>query len=166
MNYHAIPVYVRHSVRRDFPAILAIESASMPEPWSEVELSTFLRQQSAIGIVAEAETSQGTQVVGYALYVMHVREIELIAVAVTSSFRRASIGRQLIAYIEGKLRPGKRETILADVSERLTEAHLFLRGCHFTATGVQRRMFGTDDGYRFGLKMAVAAEESIHGAIL
>lgn len=144
MSRH-IPVEMRWFIRRDLADALRIERT-----WTEEDWLRHMRQQTGIAMVAELET-EASPVVAVMAYTLHARSVELLTLAVDPAFRRAGIGRQMVAKLESKLSPHRRTRIWMAVSDRLTDAHLFFRGCHFRATRVIRHSEGAD--YRFELAL-------------
>lgn len=144
MSRH-IPVSIRWLIRRDLADALRIERT-----WTEEDWLRHMRQQTGIAMVAELET-EASPVVAVITYTLHARSVEILTLAVDPAYRRAGVGRQMVAKLESKLSPHRRTRIWMAVSDRLTDAHLFLRGCHFRATRVRRR--GPDADYRFELAL-------------
>ncbi|MDA8746115.1 ribosomal-protein-alanine N-acetyltransferase RimI, partial [Rubripirellula amarantea] len=57
-------VHIRWMIRRDMPAVLAIENKSFEFSWTEEDFIRCLRQRNCIGMVAE----ENDQVVGFMIY--------------------------------------------------------------------------------------------------
>jgi ribosomal-protein-alanine N-acetyltransferase len=64
---HRADLHLRWTLRRDMPAILAIEQAGFDHPWTEEEFLRVLRQRNCIGMVAEAGGPDGP-VAGHMIY--------------------------------------------------------------------------------------------------
>lgn len=142
-------VHIRWMIRRDFPEVLDIEAASSPLPWNEDDFLDQIRKRNCIGMVAE----RGMDVVGFMLYTLNPKHIEVVKFAVSPASRRCGVGRQMVARLAQKLSPHRRQRIVLDCRESLTIGHLFLRSCGFLAVSVSRCAFQDtgEDAYRFEL---------------
>lgn len=135
---------VRWMIRRDMPEVLRIERAAFPDPWTLEDFMECLRDRTTIGLVAE----WGELVVGYMLYRLHRRRIDILNLAVDPGRRRRGVGSQLIGRLVAKMPTGKWRFIAATVRERNLPAQLFLRACGFRACCVLHGAYdGVEDGY-------------------
>jgi ribosomal-protein-alanine N-acetyltransferase len=124
-------------IRRDMTEVLSIENQSFDYPWCEEEFLRVLRQRNCIGMVAE----YGERVVGFMIYELHKTKLQVLNFAVSPGFRRADIGRQMVAKLVGKLSSHRRTRILLQVRETNLPAQLFFRIQGFRATEVVREHF-------------------------
>lgn len=138
-------VHVRWLIQRDMPDVLRFES-SLDDPWSREDILTLLRQRNCIGMVAE----QGEKVVGYMLYELHERRIDLLRLVVCPRHRSLGVGRQMLEKIQSKLSTHRRSHIIADVPDGNLPAQKWLRACGWRAICVVR---GDPDLYRFVLRV-------------
>lgn len=150
MNTAQHTAHIRWMIRRDMPEVLEIENRSFLDAWDEEEFIRHLRQKNCIGMVAERDE----RVVGYMIYDLHRRRLELLKLAVHPAFRRQRVGAQLVRKLIGKLSPQRRTELVAMVDDRLTGAHLFFRAAGMVATTVVRDWIDTvdndvRDAYRF-----------------
>lgn len=138
---------IRWLIRRDLPAIIAIEAVVSNDPWVEDDFLTVLRMRTCIGQVAELDGV----VVGFLIYRLHGDAFEIMNLAVDPRFHRRGIGRELMRTMVRKLSLQRRRTIDLMTRESNLRFQLFLRSLGFRATGVARRFFmDTDeDGYAF-----------------
>jgi ribosomal-protein-alanine N-acetyltransferase len=132
-----IRVHIRWMIRRDMTEVLSIENQSFDYPWCEEEFLRVLRQRNCIGMVAE----YGERVVGFMIYELHKTKLQVLNFAVSPGFRRADIGRQMVAKLVGKLSSHRRTRILLQVRETNLPAQLFFRIQGFRATEVVREHF-------------------------
>ena len=155
----------RWMVRRDFDAVLPIEQDSFPEPWSENDFCEEVRHPLTIGRVA---IDAHDRVVGYFVYTMAGRAIELENFAVAASYRRQGVGRMMLQRVVAALSP-KRKLLRVVVADYNLAAQLFFRARGLRCTAIEhayaRFRNGTPlDGYRFeiawGDQRAVEAKES------
>jgi ribosomal-protein-alanine N-acetyltransferase len=134
-------------IARHVPAVLDIENAayaSHASPWSSDDFLRCLRNRNCIGMVAE----QCGDVVGYMVYGMFDRSIELLNIAVSPNHRLLGIGSQMLAALEYKLVAShKRDKLTLLVREHNVVAQIFFRKHGFRATQVIRDCFQGEDGY-------------------
>lgn len=153
-------VHQRWMIRRDFPSVLAIESASFGDPWDEDDFLEVLGKRNCIGMVAEA----GEQVVGFMIYELHPGHIELGNFAVDPSHQREGIGSQMMAKLLGKLSPGRRTAIELHVRESNLSAQLFYRSHGFKATGVDRGYYEDPDEGAYVMRATIADDTGVLAA--
>jgi ribosomal-protein-alanine N-acetyltransferase len=140
-----VRVHIRWMIRRDMPEVLAIEHASFEFPWCEEEFLRVLRQRNCIGMVAE----YGERVVGFMIYELHRNKLTVLDFAVLPEFRRAGVGRQMLAKLVGKLSTHRRTRITLHVRETNLPAQLFFRIQGFRALEVSREHYADtgEDAY-------------------
>jgi [ribosomal protein S18]-alanine N-acetyltransferase len=138
-------VHIRWMIRRDMPAVLAIEDASFEYPWSEEEFIRCLRQRNCIGMVAERED----RVVGFMIYELHKNRLHLLNFSVCPEARRCGVGTAMIEKLAGKLSTERRNRIMLEVRETNLEAQLFFKNFGFKAISVLRDFYEdtTEDAY-------------------
>jgi [ribosomal protein S18]-alanine N-acetyltransferase len=133
-------------LRRHIPDVAAIEQDVFPCPWNEDDFIAFLRQRNAIGLVYQIDRT----VVGYVLYSLHKRRIHIENIAVARHHWKQGIGRKMINRLYEKLSQQRRSVLSCDVSERNTDAHLFLNACGFTCRRVIHNHYSNgSDAYLF-----------------
>src|SRR5438105_14276970 len=105
----ALPVHIRWMIRRDMPAVLAIEQECFEFPWYEEDFIRCLRQRNCIGMVAEASAGLPTdKVVGFMIYELHKHRLHVLNFAVHEHFRRKSVGSQMAKKLITKLSHDRR----------------------------------------------------------
>jgi ribosomal-protein-alanine N-acetyltransferase len=129
--------HIRWMIRRDMPEVLAIESDSFEFPWCENDFLRCLRQRNCIGMVAERDN----KVVGFMIYELHKSRLHILNFAVSSRYRRAGVGTQMISKLVGKLSTERRNRILLEVRETNLPAQLFFRSSGFRAVSVLRQFY-------------------------
>lgn len=136
-------------IKRDLPEVLQIERDSFDQPWTDRDFVNSLRSGNTIGIVAEI--SKPDEVVGFVVYDLHAKHIHLANMAVSPWYRKAGVGRALLAKLKNKLSRSRRSRIFADVRETNLDAQLFFAACGFKATRVLRGHYETsaEDAYEF-----------------
>lgn len=123
-------VSIRWIIRRDMPAVQAIERASFDCPWGYDDFLDALRQRNCIGTVAEHEG----QIVGYLLKEFDKTSYSILNLAVAPKWRRREVATQLVGKMKSNMI--RRDRISATVRDSNLVAHLFLRSQRFRATTV------------------------------
>jgi [ribosomal protein S18]-alanine N-acetyltransferase len=138
---------VRWVLGRDFPEILGIEKESFEFPWCEEDFLRLLRRRNCLGLVAETTE----HVAGYMLYEHNRGRIDLLTLAVEPKFRRAGVGRELLAKLIAKLSPSRHPVLSVSVRDSNLSAHLFLRSLGFRCVQVRHHSYDdtADDAYDF-----------------
>ena len=139
------PVHIRWMIRRDMPEVLEIEQECFEFPWSEDDFVTCLRQRNCIGMVAE----RGDRVIGYMLYDLYKRRLDLLSIVVAPQHQRQGIGSQMIAKLISKLRAQRRHCLTATVRETNLRAQLFFKSQGLRAVSIDRMPWDDtdEDGY-------------------
>jgi [ribosomal protein S18]-alanine N-acetyltransferase len=140
-----VRVHIRWMIRRDMPAVLAIEAESFEFPWLEGDFIRCLRQRNCIGMVADYEG----RVVGFMIYELHKTRIHVLNFAVAGDDRRLGVGSQLVAKLIAKLSSQHRSRIILEVRETNLAAQLFFRENGFRAVSVLRSYYADtpEDAY-------------------
>ena len=145
-------VHVRWLIRRDILEVLAIERASFCDAWTEADFLACLRQRNVIGMVAE----HGDKVIGYMLYDLHARKMNVLNFAVDPDYRRQTVGEQMAAKLVSKLASNRRNRITLTVRETNLPAQLFWREQGFKCVRVLRGHYDNsgEDAYVMAYKLA------------
>jgi [ribosomal protein S18]-alanine N-acetyltransferase len=95
----------------DLDAVLKVEQASFPIPWTRSMFEQELHIPTSHFFVAKVQPSK--EIVGYAGYWQVVDELHLINIAIRPEFRRQGLGKHLLFYIlcDGKRLGLKRATL-------------------------------------------------------
>lgn len=138
---------IRWMIRRDMPAVLAIEEASSEFPWPEDEFIRCLRQRNCIGMAAERDD----EVVGFMIYELHKNRLHLLNLAVDANCRREGVGRAMVQKLKDELSSERRNRIMLEVCETNLDAQLFLSKLGFKAISVLRGFWEKteEDAYLF-----------------
>lgn len=139
-----VKVHIRWMIRRDMAEVLQIENESFEFPWSEEDFVHSLRQRNCIGMVATHQD----RVIGFMVYELHKYRLHVLDFAVGGSFRRKSIGAQMVDKLDCKLTKQRRSRITLEVLDENLSGQLFFRDCGFKATQVLANFYGNDkDAY-------------------
>ncbi len=150
-------VHIRWMIRRDMPAVLAIEGQSFEFSWNEDDFIRCLRQRNCIGMVAE----QDEKVVGFMIYELHKNRLHILNFAVDKEMRRQGIGRAMIGKLLSKLSHERRNRIMLEVRETNLDAQLFFKGLDFRAISVLRDFYDdtVEDAYLMQYRYKATVEE-------
>lgn len=150
-------VHIRWMIRRDMPAVLAIEEQSFEFAWTEDDFIRCLRQRNCIGMVAE----QDDQVVGFMIYELHKNRLHVLNFAVAQHMRRQGIGRAMVGKLLSKLSHERRNRIMLEVRETNLDAQLFFKQIGFRAVSVLRDFYddSDEDAYVMQYRYRATAEE-------
>jgi ribosomal-protein-alanine N-acetyltransferase len=132
---------------KDLDAVAAIELKSNEFYVSREELIKTLRQRSVVGLVA----IEDEVIVGFAIYELMNRRIQILDLIVHWQYRKRGIGSLLIERLKSKLSIKKRTKLVAELRESRLDTQLFLKAQGFMATEVMRAYFldTGEDAYVF-----------------
>lgn len=138
----AAPVYCRWMIAFDLPRVLEIERASFEaDYWKENDFRQALRCQSVIGMVAEQEQD----ILGYTLYELHKKSVDILNFAVDPRRRREGVGTILINKLKYKLLSHRRQKLTAITPESSLLMLQFLRAHRFRAKGLLKNYCDGED---------------------
>jgi ribosomal-protein-alanine N-acetyltransferase len=131
---------IRWMVRKDLSAVLEIEERSFDYPWDESVFIDHLRRRNCIGMVVvnRDQVTGHEQVVGYMLYELQPKTLEIINFAVHPDERHQDHGRRMIEKLKNKLCPTKRIRLSIAVRETNLDAQLFFKAMGFRAVSILR----------------------------
>ena len=153
----SLSVHIRWMIRRDMPAVLAIENRSFEYAWNEEDFIRCLRQRNCIGMVAEVDD----KVVGFMIYELHKNRLHILNFAVHPDARRSGVGHAMLGKLLGKLSHERRNRIMLEVRETNLEAQLFFKSVGFKAVSVLRDFYEdtVEDAYLMQFRYQPTAEE-------
>lgn len=140
----------RWLVSADLPALLVIEAASFPDPWTEADFLRVLGHRDVFGFAAEEQSHPDLPplLVGFLVIERFSDRRRVLRLAVSPPWRRRGAGRFLLSLLANP--PGK--IAEAVIRETNLPAHLFFRACGWRAAAVWRRFCPDDeDAYLFAL---------------
>ena len=126
--------------------IMAIEQRTFGNPWEAIDFRLASKSTSGGVIVSERRG----EAIGYCVYEVKGRNIQIHNLAVAHDYRRQAIGASLVSWVMDSLRPGRRR-VTALVRETNLDAQLFFRDRGFRALGVVKDYYKDidEDAYRF-----------------
>lgn len=157
MTVYPMPCHVRWMIRRDLPEVMQA-MATTTHPIDAEALEARLRQRNVIGMVAE----YGEKVVGFMVYALEPKGIELEWLAVHPDCRGLGVGSQLLAKLAGKLCERRRTKIVVWARESDLAGLSWLRRMGFLAgrDAIHGGYFEDtgEDAYRMTYRLPRAAE--------
>lgn len=165
-NRHQVrpELHIRWMIRRDMEEVQAIERASFHQPWTEADFISELRERNQIGMVAEINGPRVGPIVGFMVYGLFKRHLDIRDFAVDPEHRRHGVGLAMIEKLTAKLLPQRRTRIRVVQPDSNLDGHLFLRSAGFEAVEIVRGMFEEPDvdGYLFEYVIPMAVPVSTH----
>lgn len=121
-------------LKRHLAEVMRIEQASFEFCWEEDDFCNCLRQQHVTGRISEFQET----VRGFVIYENQKTSLHILNFAVHPSFRRQSVGRQMVEMLIERIRKARRTSITLEVRESNLRAQLFFQRLGFIATKVLR----------------------------
>jgi ribosomal-protein-alanine N-acetyltransferase len=125
----------------DLDEVMAIERLSFSSPWSSQFFLEELKAPYAMSLLAEV----GERSVGYIIYWVLARELDVHNLAVYPAYRRRGIGRALLCAAIDKAISHDLSRVTLEVRKSNAAAQHLYRSLGFVAQGV-RRGYYSDDG--------------------
>ena len=134
---HTKKYKIRWMLPRDLAEVLEIERQSFEYSWTKEDFSDCLKRRNCVGMVA----TDNDQIIGFMIYELSKKRIELLNFGVSPAYRRRRVGTQMSQKLISKLaRPG-RSRITFPVRERNLEAQLFFRSLGFRAVSILHKFY-------------------------
>lgn len=121
----------------DLPALVALEAASFPDPWSARMLASALEDPWSLVLAAE----DGGRVAGYAILRRAADEAELLSVAVDPEARGRGLGRRLVEDGLERVREEGARTCYLEVRPANEPARSLYRSLGFRRIGRRRAYY-------------------------
>lgn len=152
----SLDVQIRWLIRRDMPEVLDIEQESFEFAWTEEDFLCCLRQRNCIGMVAE----HNHRIVGFMIYELHRDKLQILNFAVGSSYRRRSVGQQMVLRLVDRLSQQRRKEICLEVRERNLPAQQFFKSQEFKAVDVLRGHYDDTSEDAYLMRYSLDAEDA------
>jgi len=133
------PAYdIREMILEDIPAVMEIERASFPVPWSESLMRALLfMPETMVCLVAEA----GGRVHGYVTAALGYDELHILSIAMSPDSRGTGGADLLLAGAIERGRPHNCLAVILEVRERNERAQRFYRRHGFRTIGRRPRYY-------------------------
>jgi ribosomal-protein-alanine N-acetyltransferase len=128
--------------RTDLPAVLEIERASFPNPWSLEGFARELGTAWAEPLVAIEATARGERLVGYACAWYVADEVQLLSVAVHPAHRRRGIGETLVRSVQRHATARQARAVVLEVRVANLPARRLYAQLGFRTTSLRRGYYG------------------------
>ena len=145
---------IRWLINADLDNVFNIEIESFNQPWSKTDFSLALRCRDTVGIVVEHKN----KILGYAVYVLHKKYIELINLAVATDHLRTGVGTLLLARLKQKINRTCRTRLQTVVQEENFEGLALFKKCGFIITSIHKEYYEEIDGDAYTLQMSLNKE--------
>jgi ribosomal-protein-alanine N-acetyltransferase len=125
---------------KDLDFVTLIETKGNEYYTSRDDMMKLLRKRSVVAMVAiEGENEDNGEIVGFVIYELMNRRIQLHNLVVSQKHRKKGIGSILIDKLKEKL--SKRNKISAEVRETNLQVQMFLKSKDFNAVEMLRNYF-------------------------
>ncbi|HEX22067.1 MAG TPA: ribosomal-protein-alanine N-acetyltransferase [Chromatiales bacterium] len=141
---------IRAMLPMDVRAVMAIELAEYPFPWTARIFSDCLRVDYCCRI-AEIDG----QLVGYGIMSSGAGEAHILNVCVAGAFRRRSLGRTLMLHLLDEAEILSVETVFLEVRESNPVAIRLYEGLGFNQVGTRRDYYPAEGGREDAIIMAL-----------
>jgi len=135
-----IPRY-RRMVAEDLDAIVVIEGAIYPHPWTRGNFADSLDAGYHCWVVECAG-----EMAGYTVVMIAAGEAHLLNLSVAAPWQRRGIGRQALGFVAGLARDYGATKILLEVRPSNTAAIALYAAAGFTEIAVRRGYYPAGDG--------------------
>lgn len=122
----------------DLPAVLAIECASYPRPWTELQ---FQQELDATYSRVDLLLSQG-ELAGYICYWLAAGEMHILNVATAPDFRRKGVARRLLEHVFTQARAINADSACLEVRAGNLAAIALYREFGFNDDCIRRGYYG------------------------
>lgn len=141
----------RPMTEADLPAIMAIELAAYPFPWTEGILRDCLRVGYNCWVY---ETADGIQ--GYGVMSVAAGEAHILNLCVRPTEQGKGLGKRLLAYIISLARRHGADTLLLEVRPSNLAALGLYRSVGFNEVGTRKGYYPAEQGREDALILALA----------
>jgi len=124
---------IRSMVEADVPAVVAIERAAYPFPWSEGIFRDCLR----VGYVCRVACT-GNEVIAYGVMSVGAGEAHILNLCVDAHFRCRGVGKQLLGYLVDRAASAGMGEAFLEVRPSNTAAIRLYQSLGFQQVGVRR----------------------------
>lgn len=140
---------IRFFLQRDLPEVLDIEKRSYGHSWTEREFRAFLKDERSVGKVVV----DGGRVIGYLMYLLRPKSIDIYNIAVHPEERRRGVARLLMTNLFTKFNQ-KRTRINAIAAEKNLASQLFFKAMGLKAIKIIHNAWenSNETGYLFEIK--------------
>ncbi|MBS1154932.1 MAG: hypothetical protein H6R07_856 [Proteobacteria bacterium] len=139
---------VRPLVSADLDALLTLDAATNPHPWTAAQWQDSLAQHLSLGL-----EDNGT-LTGLAVAMPLPDEAELLLIAVDPARQGHGLGRELLAALQTELAASNRKKLFLEVRASNQRALGFYTAAGLTEIGRRKNYYPTADGREDALLLA------------
>jgi tRNA threonylcarbamoyladenosine biosynthesis protein TsaB len=141
---------MRQMTHNDLMAVLAIEQAVQPFPWTSGNFSDALDS----GYVCRVSESESGEIRGYAILLTAVDEAELLNIGVAATKQRKGLGRAILFDLLNLAREKNLIRVFLEVRRSNMAALALYRSSGFSEIGVRRAYYHNTEGHEDAITMA------------
>ena len=141
---------VRPLLPADLYALLALDAATNPHPWTAAQWQDSLAQHLCLGLEDHGALS------GLAVAMLLPDEAELLLIAVDPAQQGHGLGRELLAALRTELAAGKRQKLFLEVRASNLRAQQFYATAGLSEIGRRKNYYPAIDGREDALLLAGA----------
>ena len=130
-------IEIRNMEIDDIEAVIEMDTAIFPDPWSETGLFTYLIREDTVFLTAWADNA----LAGYCGAQTAADEADIITVAVSETMRGKGLGKQLLSELIGKVQEKGAENIYLEVRVGNEPAKALYRSAGFTENGIRKNYY-------------------------
>jgi ribosomal-protein-alanine N-acetyltransferase len=140
---------IRTMQQSDLDAVMAIETAIYPFPWTRGIFSDCIRVGYRCHVYQDAD-----EVLAYSVFSVAAAEAHILTVCVHPDWRRQGLGRKMMEYMLEQAEQAGAEVILLEVRPSNTAAIQLYRDMQFNEVGIRPDYYPAVDGREDALIMA------------
>ncbi|WP_288843307.1 ribosomal protein S18-alanine N-acetyltransferase [uncultured Deefgea sp.] len=137
----------------DLPALLAIDSATNPHPWTAAQWRDSLNHHQCDGLWQQDE------LIGFSVCMITLDEAELLLIAIAPQWQRQQRASQLLAALQKQLLQQDVVTLFLEVRESNTAARTLYAKQDFTQSGRRKGYYPTNQGREDALLYTLHLED-------
>lgn len=135
----------------DLDAIMLIENASFPAPWTRTMFVNEIMNPNSVILVFRWEA----KIVGYRCHWTVTDEAHLMTIAVHPAYRQRGLGKFMMEHLEAQCLKGGLRRIVLEVATKNEPAKRLYRRCGFRTIGFRKNYYGILGGDAFIMEKAL-----------
>ncbi len=136
----------------DLEALLALDAATNPHPWTAAQWQDSLTQHLCLGLETDGRLS------AFAIAMLLPDEAELLLIAVDPAQQSQGQGRALLAALRSELAARQCQTLFLEVRESNARARHVYAAAGMSEVGCRKRYYPTAQGREDALLLAGATQ--------
>ncbi len=140
---------LRPMTAEDVETVLRIEQQIQRYPWTRGNFADALKSGNICGVY-----QQGDEILGYAVLLAAVDEMQLLNLGIAAAYQRQGLGRKLLLEVQAVARAMNMGRVLLEVRPSNTAALALYRKAGFSELGLRSSYYPADNGREDGIVMA------------